>query len=235
MAVLARDEEAWWQSELARLAPQLLLQGRPVRGGGRAAGESGLALDVVRLAGLAPAVQRRLLRHAAGLLGAAPDFVSTEALRALALTGRAGQKRELAQGLRAERTPRELRMTVEPVSAVGPGDVQAIPEYRVEIPGQVEAHGFGLRIEIGTGPNVQTVGKVAKMRNWRAGDRVRLRYSSSPRKVKEVLERLRVTGSSRVVWPVLELDGRIVWMKGVELEPEAGLSIVVADLEREDG
>ena len=53
MAALARDEEAWWQAELARLAPQMLLPGRPVRGGGRAAGTglaSGLAIEVARLA-----------------------------------------------------------------------------------------------------------------------------------------------------------------------------------------
>jgi tRNA(Ile)-lysidine synthase len=43
------------------------------------------------------------------------------------------------------------------------------------------------------------------LRNWKPGDRVRLRYSSGPRKVKEVLERLRVTGTSRAVWPVLEV------------------------------
>ena len=47
MAELARDEEAWWQAELARVAPQLILPGRPVRGGGRAAAD-GLALDVTR-------------------------------------------------------------------------------------------------------------------------------------------------------------------------------------------
>jgi len=121
MAALARDEEAWWEAELAKLAPQMLLPGRPVRGGGRAAGE-GLAIDVTRLAALAPALQRRLLRYAAGRLGAAPDFLSTEALRALALTGRAGQRCELAQGLRAERTPRELRLGVEAVSAAGKGE-----------------------------------------------------------------------------------------------------------------
>ena len=62
----------------------------------------------------------------------------------------------------------------------------------------------------------------ATLRNWKPGDRVRLRYSGSPRKVKEVLERLRVTGSDRAVWPVLEADGRIIWMKGAEVEPEAG-------------
>jgi tRNA(Ile)-lysidine synthase len=46
--------------------------------------------------------------------------------------------------------------------------------------------------------------------------------------VKEVLDRLRVTGSGRSVWPVLEVNGQIVWMKGVELESEAGW-VVTAD------
>ncbi|MFZ0745579.1 MAG: tRNA lysidine(34) synthetase TilS, partial [Terracidiphilus sp.] len=82
MAELARDEEAWWQTELDRLAPQLILPGRPVRGGGRASAD-GLAIDVTRLAALAPALQRRLLRRAAAQLDAAPDFASTESLRTL--------------------------------------------------------------------------------------------------------------------------------------------------------
>jgi tRNA(Ile)-lysidine synthase len=231
MAELARDEEAWWQAELARLAPQLLLPGRPVRGGGRASGESSLSFDVTRLTALAPAVQRRLLRHAAGQLGAAPDFASTEALRTLALSGRAGQKRELAQGLRAERTPRELRLTVEPVSAINFASGSPVPEYSISLPGQVTAPAFDLQFVITTHPpHPDPTDKQAKLRNWRPGDRVRLRYSSGPRKVKEVLERLRVTGSSRAVWPVLEVDGRILWMKGVELEPEPGIDIAVTDL-----
>jgi len=241
MAELARDEEAWWQAELARLAPQLLLPGRAVRGGGRASGESSFSLDVVRLAALAPAVQRRLLRHAAGQLGAAPDFASTEALRTLALAGRAGQKRELAQGLRAERTPRELRLTVEPVSTAGfgqsgsgqSGPIQsgAIPQYHVAIPGEVTAPPFGIRIEITTtGLPPESNGMQALLRNWRPGDRVRLRYSSSPRKVKEVLERLRVTGTSRALWPVLEVGERIVWMRGVELEPEPSIAVAASEL-----
>jgi tRNA(Ile)-lysidine synthetase-like protein len=73
-------------------------------------------------------------------------------------------------------------------------------------------------------------GKMATLRNWKPGDRVRLRYSGGARKVKEVLERLRVTGSGRAVWPVLEVDGRIVWMKGVEVEPEEGIAVTVAEL-----
>ena len=69
------------------------------------------------------------------------------------------------------------------------------------------------------------------LRNWKPGDRVRLRYSSGLSKVKEVLERLRVTGSSRAFWPVLELDGRIAWMRGVEVEPEPGIRIEATSLE----
>ena len=220
MAILARDEEAWWQAELARVSPQILMVGKPVRGGGRASGD-GLALDVTRVAALAPALQRRLLRHAAEQLGAALDFQGTEALRALALDGRAGQKRELAQGLRAERTPRELRLAVEAVSG---GETEAVPEYSTQIPGEIAAPAFGLKICLSGAAGLAT------LRNWKPGDRVRLRYSGGPRKVKEVLERLKVTGSSRAVWPVLEAGGRIVWMKGVEVEPEQGIAVVATEL-----
>jgi len=239
MAVLARDEEAWWQAEMARLVPQILMRGKPVRGGGRAAGDV-LAIDVTRLAGLAPALQRRLLRYAAEQVGAALDFPSTESLRTLALEGRAGQKRELAHGLRAERTPRELRLTVEAISALGA--TEAVAEYLVLVPGEIAGAGFGVRLRVevvlpGENQGLDYSGKTAILRNWRPGDRVRLRYSGGPRKVKEVLERMRVTGSSRAIWPVLEIEGRIVWMKGVELEPERWIRVTATDLEAasEDG
>jgi tRNA(Ile)-lysidine synthase len=239
VATLARDEEAWWAAELARLAPQILLPGRPVRGGGRAAGGGSApskAIDVTRLAALGPALQRRLLRFAAAQLGAAPDFEATEALRTLSLTGRAGQKLELAQGLRAERTPRELRLTTGPIAeplgdAGGPSR-----EYRGTIPGQIDAAAFGLSLRIdicpSSGPSegqgsASWVGQVT-LRNWRPGDRVTLRYSSGPRKVKEVLERIKVTGTSRNLWPVLEHGGRIIWMRGVELDPLPGIAISVS-------
>jgi tRNA(Ile)-lysidine synthase len=227
MATLARDEEAWWEAEIARLGPQILMSGRPVRGGGRAAGAgdpASLSLDVTRLAEFAPAVQRRLLRYAAEQLGATIDFPSTEALRTLALSGRAGQKLELAQGLRAERSARELRFGMGPAAARA-SLAEAIAEYSAPIPGEIHAPAFGLRLRIAASTTSAGSGSTARLRNWRPGDRVTLRYSSGPRKVKEVLERLRVSGSSRTVWPVLEVSGRIVWMKGVELEPEKGIEI----------
>jgi tRNA(Ile)-lysidine synthase len=231
MAQLALDEEAWWQTELARMGPQLLLPGKPVRGGGREAAD-GLALDVTRLAALAPALQRRLLRYATEQLGAAVDFPSTEALRTMALAGRAGQKLELAQGLRAERTHRELRLAVLPVAKAGTAAAESAPEYTVAIPGEILAPAFALRLRIEVMESTGThEGQTATLRNWKPGDRVRLRHSSGPSKVKEVLERLRVTGSSRAFWPVLELDGRIAWMRGVEVEPEPGIRIEATSLE----
>ncbi len=240
MAVLAADEEAWWVTELAHVAPQILLPGRAVRGGGRAAGtDASIAIDVTRLAALAPALQRRLLRHAAGKLGCAPDFEATEALRELALGGRAGQKLELARGLRAERTPRELRLEMGPVSRTG-SETEAAPlEHKSCIPCDLEAPEFGLSLSVNLAPagtempgRGTATGATVTLRNWKPGDRVRLRYSSGPRKVKEVLERLKVTGSSRSLWPVLEFDGRIIWMQGAEVEPEPGIAVAVRQTNR---
>jgi len=233
MAELARDEEAAWQAEVARIAPQLILPGRPVRGGGRAATE-GLAIDVTRLAELSPALQRRLLRHAADQLGSALDFAATESLRQLALAGRAGQKLELAHALRVERTHREVRFalhapdssTVDSTKVAAAGTAISIP-----IPGEIEAPGLGLRFCIALRGATAASGSApafAILRPWKAGDRVRLRYSSGPRKVKEVLERMKVSGAERSAWPVLEYAGRIVWMKGVDVESEPEIEIEVS-------
>ncbi len=164
MAALARDEEAWWKAEVEKIASQLLLPGRPVRGGGRAATAGGISIDGTRLAALHPAMQRRLLRYAAETLGYAPDFAATESLRTMALTGSAGQKLELEHGLRAERTPRELRLgisgkvravdlrpekvrsdQVQP-GAMGGGRDETPSEYRFTIPGEVVAEGFGIQL-----------------------------------------------------------------------------------------
>ncbi len=225
MAELARDEESWWQAEVARVVPEVMLTGRPVRGGGRAAAEV-VALDVSKLAGLAVSLQRRIVRHAIETLGAGSDFAGTEKLRGLALTGRAGQRCELAGGVRAERSHRELRLSIQPVAA----DDDAVPEA-LEIPVPGEAKGFGMRVKIEIPGPQPSAARLAVLRNWKAGDRVHLRHSSGPRKMKEVLERMKVSGSERARWPVLDLDGRIVWMQGAAVETEPGIRITVTPLD----
>lgn len=124
LAELARDEERHWQAELARMLPQLLLPGKPVRGGGRAVstspGSKSLAIELERLRAMDPALRRRVLRAAARQLGSRLSFDDTNRLLALAgfvslptVAGRTGAAVHMAQGLRAERSARELRLHVE--------------------------------------------------------------------------------------------------------------------------
>ena len=121
LAELARDDEAHWQTELGRILPQVLLPGKPVRGGGRsvstAGGGSAVALEIERLRGFDPALRGRVVRAAARRLGARLSFDDTARLLALAgfradvtVPARAGAKLELAGGLRAERSTREIRL-----------------------------------------------------------------------------------------------------------------------------
>ena len=223
MAELARDEEAWWDGEMERLAPQMILTGRPVRGGGRASsGSEAIALDVVRVAALSPAVQRRLLRYAAGALRVSLGFEATESLRQLAIQGKAGQRLSLPGPLMAERTPRELRLSH---GVAGAEAKTKSEEIALQIPGEAEGFGWHFRASSDAEQAAATI------RNWRPGDRVTLRYSSGPRKIKEVLERLKVTGSDRAQWPVVEWQGQIVWMQGVELQPVSLIAITAQKLQ----
>jgi tRNA(Ile)-lysidine synthase len=122
LAELARDDEERWQAEVGHILPQVLLPGKPVRGGGRAvstaAGEPGsVALEIERLRGFDPALRRRVVRAAARSLGARLSFDETSRLLALAgfgvdttVAARAGAAVQFGGGLRAERSARELRL-----------------------------------------------------------------------------------------------------------------------------
>jgi tRNA(Ile)-lysidine synthase len=129
LAELAREEESRWQTELNRLLPQLLLPGKPVRGGGRAVstapGESAVSIELDRLRALDPALRRRVLRAAARQLGARLSFDETSRLLALCgfrpyppvgaptVAARTGASLHLSNHLRADRSPRELRLFLE--------------------------------------------------------------------------------------------------------------------------
>ena len=129
LAELAREDEARWQSELSRILPQLLLPGKPVRGGGRAVstapGEfaaNSVAIEIDRLRPLDPALRRRVVRAAARQLGVRLTFDQTARLLALAgllpnsnpgdptASARTGSALHLSGQLRAQRSPRELRL-----------------------------------------------------------------------------------------------------------------------------
>jgi tRNA(Ile)-lysidine synthase len=234
MAAVARDEEAWWLRELARVMPGMVLPGKPVRGGGRAnstrPGEAGLAMELERLGAMHPALQRRVLRAAAEQLGSALTFDQTEALRALTELGERGAGRrgrvELGGGLTAERTARELRLvrTSEP-------DHSPLPDLVVPVPGMLEAVDYGLRVVTGGGlPS----GATLLLRTPRAGDQVRLPHSGGVKTVKEVLERRGFIAAERRVCPVLAAGSSILWMSGVEVQQTPGLELTVESLRERD-
>jgi tRNA(Ile)-lysidine synthase len=218
VAEIARDEEGYWQMELKRILPSLLLPGKPVRGGGRATSthpnEDSVGMEVERLRGLPLAMQRRVLRAAAERLNCVLNFDQTQLLLNMC-EGKSGWKETLTAEVRAERSPRELRLVRE-VSCK-----EALPEYELAIPGQVIADAFGLRLTA----TVTTEGfssPSAKLRVHKPGDRVRLRYSSGPKRIKEVLERIRVLPDQRAGWPVLEWQGEIIWMRDADVVSEIG-------------
>ena len=135
-AELAREEEARWQTGIARLFTELAIPGRPVRGGGRTVAtgpeEQTVAFDIARLRALDLPTRRRLLRLAAQRMGVA--LTSAETLRLLHLSGLASpttppdptvptkpnSRLQLRDGLHAERSVRELRLSRKPDGAGAP-------------------------------------------------------------------------------------------------------------------
>ncbi|MGC2298521.1 MAG: tRNA lysidine(34) synthetase TilS [Acidobacteriaceae bacterium] len=227
LATIARDEESWWEQELGRLLPSLILPGRPVRGGGRAVSthpdEGSLGMELERLRALAPAVRRRVLRAAAKQLGCGLNFEQTERLMAMC-EPESARKEQLTAELRAERTARELRLVREAVGAAA----NAVPvPVETPIPGEIK--GWGVRLRMTSGSNGHAAIAPAILRVPRAGDRVRLRHSRGAKPLKEIFERMNIDAAARRSWPVLEWAGRIVWMKDVALEadPEIPFAIEV--------
>jgi tRNA(Ile)-lysidine synthase len=210
LAAISADEEAYWQGELQRLLPALLLPGRPTRGGGRSTsthpGEQTVAIEQGRLRELQPAVARRVLRAAARRLGARLSFEHTEQLMAMVGPSRTG-KFDLPGGISAERSLREIRLTrISTPPTVG-------PELPFQLPGDIHAPEYGVCLQ-GHAPATAS----AILRSWKPGDRLTLRHSRSPKKVADVLDRLHVVGTARKNWPVVESGGKIVWMRGVEVD-----------------
>ncbi len=244
VAANARAEEQHWQAELARVLPQLLLPGKPVRGGGRsvatAPGAVSMALEIVRLRTLDAGLLRRVLRATAERCGATLDFETTERLLEMIASkssvqlknpvqqAHSAKRLELPGGVRVERSARELQFErVVGVAETTADSASQAPAYELPIPGAVEAPEFRARYTAIFGnpdsADAESLLPAALVRAWQPGDRVELAYSRGPKKVKEVLERMGIRGEERVLWPVVEWRGQIIWMRGVKLAPAIGL------------
>ena len=241
LAANARAEEQHWQTELNRLLPLLLLPGKPVRAGGRSVstvpGETEVAIDVTRLKQLDPALLCRVLRATVEQFQVSLDFESTERLLHLVESGGHGspihKRLELPGGVRVERSAREIRFVrctvpVVNLAAQAGSDPMAVATgvaaYNLPVPGTVDAPAFGSVFTASVrgqgGSRVDAAGHPAALpaaiiRAWQPGDRVELVHSRGPKKVKEVLNAMRIAGEERATWPVVVWKGKIVWMRGV--------------------
>jgi tRNA(Ile)-lysidine synthase len=183
--------------------------------------EGSVGIELERLRALAPAVRRRVLRAAAEQLGCELNFEQTERLMAMGEPD-AARKEQLAAELWAERSARELRLVR---AAAGAGTDVAPVEIAVTIPGEVS--GLGLRLRLRMAGAARDAAEIAPaiLRAPRAGDRVRPRHSRGMKPLKEIFARMNVDAVARRTWPLLEWQGRIVWMKGLAVEAEIPFSV----------
>lgn len=213
-----------------------------------------MAVDLARLQSLDAGLRRRVLRAAAKQCGATLDFEGTERLldmtafqKTLAVRTGTARRLELPGGVRVERSAREVQFERKSLNTGSNEQSYAAsetcvesgtPAYELPIPGQVDAPAFDARYTAAWSGS-ESDSSVADaeshhlamaalsaicIRVWRPGDRVELRHSGGPKKVKEILARIGVRGEERENWPVAEWQGQIVWMRGVEVtEPRLSL------------
>lgn len=221
-AEIARAEEAYWQSEVARVLPRVW----------RSTATKGGVLRLAELTDLPLALQRRVIRAASESLGLRLEFCHAEEI--LGGSVKAG----LPHGWTVSRNKGELRF--EP--GVAPKVLNY--EYRLPVPGSIEVAETGSRFEAvllardaGQGYNPDHLLDPSLLpaelivRNWRAGDHFWPAHTKALKKIKELLQERQVTGRERKLWPVMVSGAELVWVRGfptpARLQPRGGADQVV--------
>jgi tRNA(Ile)-lysidine synthase len=217
-AEIARAEEGYWESEVARVLPQVW------RGG---------ALNREILAKLPLSLRRRVIRGAAESLDLRLEFRHVEGIVEM-LGGGSAKAEALPNDWIVIRSRTELRFE-PPKSGASDSDY----EYRLPIPGRIDVPEVGTCFEAalvlgssepGYNPehllDRERLAKQLTVRNWRAGDRFWPAHSKAPRKIKELLQDRQVSGRDKRLWPVVESAGNVVWLRGfpspASLQPRGG-------------
>ena len=217
-AAIARAEEEYWNTEVARILPQLYSWS-----------EASACLQAAPLAALPLALRRRVVRAAAERVGLHLEFRHVEEI--LALLGQPHGQAGLPGNFSAIHRAGVLRLT-PPASA--PAESLEYT-YALPVPGRVylpQIHAWIEARMVAMEPS-NTAGTTAEarynpeqlldpallarelqIRNWRAGDRFWPAHTKAPKKIKELLQERRVTGRERELWPVAICGEEIVWVRG---------------------
>jgi tRNA(Ile)-lysidine synthase len=216
LATIARDEEAYWDSELASAQPP-------------APGPQPQVIAVAELARVPPALARRRVRRAVALAKGdhgSIDFPHVERVLQMAQSPD-GHDRFQAPGLDICRSFDLIRL-----APVGEGPDEA-PSFSlaISIPGSVELPGTCTRITLqvlekaaAPRPCATVVSELdwqrfrggrgapsLELRNWRPGDQYRRVGESKPEKIKFFFQEARVPLWERGNWPIITYNGIIVW------------------------
>lgn len=205
-ADLARDEEDYWKREVERALPMVK--------------KADHTLKIAELLNLPVALQRRMVRQVAESLGLRPEFKHIRGI--LRVAQAEATSTELTHQWSVIRVQEELRFQRQSAPAIRDY------EYPLPIPGTVEIPEATTRIETliaaAGGPvsssssedrlDSSVLEKSLTVRNWRPGDRFWPAYSKAPKKIKELLQELQITGAERRMWPVIASGNEIIWLKG---------------------
>ncbi|MBV9482494.1 MAG: tRNA lysidine(34) synthetase TilS [Acidobacteria bacterium] len=190
------------------------------------------------------AVERRVLKVVAEKAGFPLDFAKVEEILALARGEHgAGKRLALPNGWRVKCTQDALEFISPPATSLSP----ALRPYelRLTVPGEVEIPEIGsrlqaIRIEAGErSPHCDSdhlfdpalLAKDLTVRSWRPGDRFWPAHTRAAKKVKELLEKRRVHGFERSLWPVVLSGNEVIWVRGfrgrAHMRPMAGEAAVL--------
>ncbi len=204
-AEIARDEEAYWETRVAEILPLVWNSNHQ-------------ALDLIELRGMPRALQRRIIRAAAGQLKFSLD--SKHVADILAVVSGESNAASLPGDWWAERD-RNLLLFISPQILL-----EHDYEYLLPVPGRVEVPEAAACFEAALVPrssegynpqdlfSEQYAARELRVRNWRAGDRFWPAHASSPKKVKELLQERHITGKERKLWPVVVSGEELLWLRG---------------------
>jgi tRNA(Ile)-lysidine synthase len=208
IAEIARAEEEYWQQEVARILPLAW---------------KAATLDLTVFADLPLALRRRVVRAAGESLGLQLEFGHVEDVLQVTCDAEPGKSGTLPGGWVVSRNATELRFACGGSS----GKANVDYEYCLRVPGRIRVAEPGTGFEaalvsarVGGGYNPDhlldstLLGKELRVRNWRAGDRFWPAHTKSPKKIKELLQELHITGSERKLWPVVVQGAEVVWVRG---------------------
>lgn len=201
-------EEAYWREWTSQELP--------------AAGPTGLVLDLTRLRALHPAALRRLLRAAVERVRGDLRRIDHDHINRLVHVCGSGQGYGAVRlpGLTAVRSFDRLLLTNRLAGTAGNPRADVSASGPLPLPDGTTLN-FRYNTDAGVVPGV--IDPPLVVRGWRPGDAYQPAGYASRRKMKDLFHEHKVPSWERHYWPIIEIDGQIVWARrfgwaaGVEL------------------